>query len=80
MKITKINASFSCKKQIRQYEPIDIFMAVEAEVDMDTETKTIPELQSELFEIAKAGVDEQIERLTGQGSTPKVQSTGEPPY
>lgn len=74
MKIVKLNASFSCKKQIRQYEPIDIFMAVEAEVDMDTETKTIAEMQNELFEIAKSGVDDQIERLTGQRSTPKVES------
>ncbi len=79
MKIIKINASFSCKKQIRQYEPIDIFMAVEAELD-EADQAGIDKLQDELFQIAKAGVDTQIEKLTGQSSTPKVQSTGDPLY
>lgn len=81
MKITKLNASFSCKKQIRQYEPIDIFMAVEAEVNVDygneEEAKSIiSEAQEQLFEIAKAGVDAQIERLTGKPSTPRTTEEG----
>lgn len=67
MKITKLNASYSCKKQIRQYEPIDVFMAVEAEV---TEVDDIKKVQAELFAIVKAGVDTEIEKLTGKPSTP----------
>jgi hypothetical protein len=69
MKITKLNASFSCKKQIAQYEPIDIFMAVEAEV---SEADDIPATQAKLFSIAKAGVDAQLTRLTGGTSTPTL--------
>lgn len=73
MKITKINASFSCKKQIRQYEPIDVFMSVEAELDYGNETN-IEELQEHIFRIAKDGVDVQIAKLMGTPPPSKQQA------
>lgn len=71
MKITKINASFSVKKQIRQFEPIEVFMAAEAEVDMEQKDIDLSLCQTQLFEIVKAGVDAEIEKLMNK---PKEQS------
>lgn len=62
IKITKITASFSCKKQIRQYEPIEVFMSAEAEINTDN-PEQIAEAQQELFEITKSGVAKAITKI-----------------
>lgn len=66
--ITKINASYSCKKQIRQYEPVEVFMGAEA--TLTSEEANDPALtakaQQALFDTCKWMVDELVAKLGGR--------------
>lgn len=60
MIIRKINASYTIKKQLRQYEPIEVQMAAQADV---TEDENIMDAQKQLFAIVKQSAEELINRV-----------------
>jgi len=62
LKISKISASYSIKKQVRQYEPIEVFMGAEAEVNSDDE-KIVKNAQVELFDLVKAAAEAMVEKV-----------------
>lgn len=66
MTIKTISASFSAKKQLQQYEPIEVFMSAEAEV----EAAGLEEMQLEqdqLFRFVKEGVKRQLKEILKGG-------------
>ena len=63
IKITKISSSYSIKKQVHQFEPVEVFMAAEAEINSDDEV-TIKNAQLELFETVRVAAEAMIGRVT----------------
>ena len=57
MKISEITRSFSAKKQISSYEPIEIFASVKAEVD---EKDNLEEVSKKLYLMAMNSVGKDI--------------------
>lgn len=66
MKITKISASYSQKKQLRQFEPIEIFAGAEAELTEEQTSSERDEAQDMLFDRVKNAVDRQLKKLLAE--------------
>ena len=82
MKVIKISASFSKKYQLRQFEPIEVFAAAEAEITSEeaADTNLLDRCYSNLVRLAKTQVETQLEKIVSEGSKPvaRDQITREP--
>lgn len=77
MKVIKISASFSKKYQLRQFEPIEIFAAAEAEVTSEeaADTELLDRCYSNLVKLAKTQVETQLDKIVNAGKpTPKPEA------